>query len=242
MERTVNLAAWQQLPNPQVTEAMASLGFDWLVIDVEHSSITFQEAEHCFIAADNQGCKPMVRLDKACPYSARRYLDAGAKGLIVPVVENRESFDAFAKHCYFPPKGKRGLGLVRANKWGATLKEYVDDFQPILIAQIETRMGAMNCNDILDSPFIDGIMIGPYDLSADLNCPGKFDNEEFIQICATICKSAKNKKKLLGYHQVATDEEQLKKRINEGYNFIAYGTDIIAMRSALQGIGKVIKL
>lgn len=241
MTNSTYLAAWQQLPCPQISAAMASLGFDWLVIDAEHSSITIQVAEHCFIAAERHGCRPMVRLPQACPYTARRYLDAGAQGLIVPVVEEREGFDTFAQHCYFPPKGKRGLGLVRANLWGGVLQEYINEFEPTIIAQIETQKGANNCQQILASPYVDGIMIGPYDLSADLGCPGDFSNPDFVEICREIRNNVKNSGKMLGFHQVASDEQQLKQRLQEGYDFIAYGTDLVAMRSALVAVEQINK-
>lgn len=230
------LAAWQQLGCPQVTIAMASLGFDWVVVDLEHTSITTQEAESIFIAAERHQAKPFVRLPSADPYLARRMLDAGAKGLFVPVVENRENFDAFAKHCFFPPKGRRGLGLVRANLWGEELKNYFDEFKPIIIAQIETKQGAENIESILESPFLDGIMIGPYDLSADLGSPGDFEDSRFKKYCKAILASARKDSKMIGYHQVQPVLEELKKRIDEGYDFLAYGTDIVAMRHALKGL------
>jgi 2-keto-3-deoxy-L-rhamnonate aldolase RhmA len=240
MEFTMShkLAAWQQLASPQITVAMASLGFDWIVLDIEHTSITTQEAESIFIAAESCNTKPLVRLPSADPYLARRFLDAGAVGLMVPVVESRVNFDNFAQHCFFPPRGKRGLGLVRANRWGDNLTPYFNDFQPLLIAQIETKNGADNIEDIIMSEFLDGIMIGPYDLSASIGKPGLFTDAEFQKLCTSIIKTARNHKKLVGFHQVQPDPLELEKRITEGYDFIAYGTDLVALRHALKGVKK----
>ena len=229
-------AAWQQLASPQVTIAMASMGFDWIVVDLEHSSITTQEAEAIFMAAERHNAKPFVRLPSADPYLARRLLDAGATGLFVPVIESREELDYFAQYCFFPPKGKRGLGLTRANYWGKNLEEYFNEFKPTIIAQIETKKGAENIADIVSSGFLDGIMIGPYDLSASLGTPGQFDNEAFKDICASVTVKAKNHKKMVGYHQVEPNAKMLQKCIKDRYDFIAYGTDIVALRHALQDI------
>lgn len=229
-------AAWQQLASPQVTIAMASMGFDWIVVDLEHSSITTQEAEAIFIAAERHSVKPFVRLLSADPYLARRLLDAGAVGLFVPVVESRKTFDDFAEHCFFPSRGKRGLGLMRANSWGQNLERYFNEFRPTIIAQIETKKGAENIADIVSSEFLDGIMIGPYDLSASLGTPGQFDNEAFKDICISVTAEAKNHKKMVGYHQVEPNLKILRKCIKDGYDFIAYGTDIVALRHALQDI------
>lgn len=233
-----HFAAWQQLPSPQVTIAMASMGFDWIVVDLEHSSITTQEAESIFIAAERYNAKPFVRLPSADPYLARRLLDAGAVGIMVPVVESRENFEQFAEHCLFPPKGKRGLGLVRANIWGANLETYFNEFKPIIIAQIETKLGTDNINSILSSPLLDGIMIGPYDLSASLGKPGQFNDSNFKNICKSIHDAARRYKKMIGYHQVEPNLSELENRIKENYDFIAYATDIVAMRFALSGIKK----
>jgi 2-dehydro-3-deoxyglucarate aldolase len=229
------LAAWQQLASPQVTISMASLGFDWIVVDLEHSCITTQETEAIFIAAERHNAMPFVRLPSADPYLARRLLDAGAAGILVPVVETREKFDDFAQHCFYPPKGRRGLGLMRANSWGADLKEYFNDFKPVMIAQIENRLGASNIDEILASPFLDGIMIGPYDMTANLHKPGQFEDAEFKTICKDVHAAARKSRKFIGYHQVQPDLTELKKRIDEKYDFIAYGTDLVAIRSALSG-------
>jgi 2-keto-3-deoxy-L-rhamnonate aldolase RhmA len=232
------IAAWQQLPSMQSTIAMASMGFDWIVVDIEHSSITTQEAEAIFIAAERHNVKPFVRLPSADPYLARRFLDAGGVGILVPVVESKNAFDDFAKHCFFPPKGRRGLGLVRSNGWGENLKSYFNEFKPILIAQIETKIGAQNIQSILSSEFLDGIMIGPYDLSASLGTPGEFSCSDFKDICNDVTQASRKHNKMVGYHQVEPNLEELRKRIAEGYDFIAYGTDIIALRHSLQGIKK----
>jgi 2-keto-3-deoxy-L-rhamnonate aldolase RhmA len=236
MTKKTLLAAWQQLPSLQSTVAMASMGFDWLVVDLEHTSITTQEAEAIFIAATRYKCTPYVRMPSADPYLARRMLDAGAQGIIVPVVEYREAFDEFAAHCHFPPQGKRGVGLVNANLWGEILTDYMTNFQPPIIAQIETKKGAENIEKLFKSEFLSGIMVGPYDLSASLGKPGQFDDPEFLDLVKHIVNTAKAHKKFIGYHQVEPNLVELKKRQTEGYDFIAYGTDIIAMRHALKGI------
>jgi 2-keto-3-deoxy-L-rhamnonate aldolase RhmA len=232
------LVAWQQLPSPQITSALLSLGFDWIVVDLEHSSITTQEAE-CIFTVVNQAKKvPFVRLPSADPYLARRMLDGGVKGIMVPVVESKDSFDCFAQHCYFPPKGRRGLGLAQANEWGEKLEEHFHDFKPVIIAQIETKLGASAIEEIISSAFLDGIMIGPFDLSADLGIPKQFDNPSFKNLCNEIFAKTKSSKKMIGFHQVEPDLNKLDEAIQKGYDFIAYGTDIVAMRHALKGIKK----
>ena len=229
-------AAWQMLPSPQVTAAMASLGFDWIVVDMEHSAITTQEAEAIFIAAERYQARPFVRLPSADPYLARRLLDSGAQGIIVPVVESRAGCDDFASHCIFPSGGRRGLGLTRANLWGGKFDEYFQSFKPVIIAQIETKTGAEAIESIIESEYLDGVMIGPYDLSASLGKAGQFNDPEFLALRTSILDATRAKKKLIGYHQVAPEPAELKARQDEGYDFVAYGTDLVAIRHALKGI------
>ena len=228
------LAAWQMLSSPQVTVAFGRLGFSWVIVDLEHASLSVQETEHIFIAARSVGLAPYARLPSADPYMARRLLDAGAVGLLVPVVEDRKAFDDFARHCFYPPRGCRGLGLVAANHWGEDLETSFHKFQPRLIAQIETKQGALNAETIMDSPFLWGVMIGPYDLSASLHKPGQFNDPDFLQYKDRVFKAATQCQKKRGFHQVIPDNQALEKVIQEGYDFIAYGTDIVAMRHALK--------
>ena len=233
------LVAWQQLASPQVTIAMSTLGFDWIVLDLEHTSVTTQEAETIFIAAERCGVKPFVRLPSADPYLARRFLDAGAAGLFVPVVESLLQFDDFAQHCVYPPDGKRGLGLVRANQWGDHFDDYLQNFKPIIIAQIETQLGCNNIKEILSSKFLSGVMVGPYDLSADLGIPGQFDDVRLKQLCQLTVEQVRAAGKMIGSHQLKPDPSALSLRINEGYDFVIYGADIIALRYALEGIKNI---
>lgn len=235
MHKRPKIVAWQQSSSHHITSAMASIGFDWLVIDLEHSAISLNEIEPIFLAASNNGAKPFARLPSHDPFLARRLLDSGAEGLFIPVIETLEEFESFAKHCFFPPKGRRGVGLVKANNWGDKFEEYYSNFDPILIAQIETKLGAENISSIVQSECLSGVMIGPYDLSASLGTPGNFEDANFKSACTKIISTTKEFNKDIGFHQVKPVKEELIKRQEEGYDFIIYGTDIIALKHAFEG-------
>src|SRR3989338_4128015 len=114
----VCIGAWAQVPSPVTAEAMASCGFHWLAVDMEHAPIDAEAATLIFMAAERHGAAPFARLPGPAPYLGRRRLDSGAKGMIVRVVESAEDFAAFARHCLYPPAGRRGVGLSRCNRWG----------------------------------------------------------------------------------------------------------------------------
>ena len=172
----VCVGAWVQAPGVQVAEAMLSCGFDWMAVDMEHATLDVDETQHVFLAAERYGVAPLVRMPKHDPYLGRRLLDAGAMGLILPVTEDPEAFAEFAAHCYYAPKGRRGVGLSRPNLWGETFAEYFEGFEPVLIPQIESKKGVANIVALAALPTVDAVFVGPYDLSVDLGCPRRLRN------------------------------------------------------------------
>ncbi len=225
------VGAWQTVASVKTAEAMSSCGFHWLAVDLEHSTMSLEQAEACFIAAERHGVAPMARLSNADPYVARRLLDAGAAGLLVPVVESADAFTAFAEHCSY--RGKRGVGLSRCNNYGDSFETYYRDFQPVLIPQIETRKGVAAAAELAALDFVDGLFFGPYDLSCELGSPGDITTADFADAVAQVRAACQSNSKALGIHQVEPDAAQLRAKIDEGFHFIAYCTDLIAMRTAL---------
>jgi len=225
------VGAWQTVPSAKVTEAMASRGFHWLAVDLEHSAMSLETVEACFIAAERYGVAPMARLPNADPYMARRLLDTGAAGLIVPSVEDPDAFAAFAAHCVYGEK--RGVGLSRCNAYGDTFEPYFNDFQPVLVAQIETRKGTEAADALAAMATVDALFLGPYDLSVDLGTPGDFTSTAFTQAAQQVREACAKHGKVIGIHQIESDDEALAAKAAEGYGFIAYATDILAMRHAL---------
>jgi 2-dehydro-3-deoxyglucarate aldolase len=228
------IGAWLSQPSAHSAEAMASLGFDWLAVDLEHMAASPRDAELAFLAAERHGAAPFARLTSADPYLARRLLDLGAHGLIVPVTEDPDEFQAFARHCLYPHTGgRRGVGLSRVNRWGDDFETYLSDFAPVLIPQIETRKGVAASDALAAMPIVDGLFLGPYDLSADLGRGGAFDTPEFKAEIEAVRTACTRHGKAAGIHQVHPDAAELSRRIEEGFRLIAYSTDMIAMRHTL---------
>lgn len=235
------LAAWMALASPLVAEALASLGFHAVVLDMEHGTLGPDAAQDLFPAIERHRAAPLVRLPSADPYLARRLLDAGAAGFLVPVVEDVAAFTAFAAHLAYPPNGRRGVGLSRCNLWGDKFADYLRDFRPLLIPQIETRKGVVAADALAAMPQVDGLFIGPYDLSADFGAAGDFTHPDFGRAMAEVREACVRHGKVAGIHQVAPDPAELRKKVAEGYGFIAYSTDIIAMRTALGRVAEIIE-
>ncbi len=236
INQQLTFGGWLSTASPAVADAMASCRFDWIVVDLEHSPLDETNLANIFMAIENHDVSPLVRLPRADPFLARRSLDLGAAGAIIPTVESIEDFTDFAQHCIYPPAGCRGVGLSRANKWGSEFEDYFENFQPVLIPQIETRKGSDLALDIVSLEMVDGLFIGPYDLSADLGDPGNFESPEFKLTLTAIKEACANKQKVCGIHQVAPDQSALQAKIDKGYQFLAYGTDMIAMRHAFKNL------
>jgi len=227
------------MPSIVSTAAMCSLGFDWLVVDLEHTAMSLGDAEQIFLTAEKYNVVPFARLPSADPFQARRLLDVGAQGLIIPVVQDPVAFKQFAAHCHYPPKGKRGLALSRANLWGEELTKYIQEFQPILIPQIETQAGIDALADILKVEGAEGAFIGPYDLSLDLGMPGDFNQPKFLAAIEKFKKTCQASKKVFGAHQVDPDYAALQKKIDEGNRLLVFGIDVMAIRKTFADLKKI---
>ena len=143
------------------------------------------------------------------------------------MVENSKQLKEIISFCKYPPAGQRGVAFSRANMFGKNFKKYIDNFaqNPIIIAMIENKKGVKNLNQILKVKGLDGILIGPYDLSASLNCPGDFQNNNFLKSISLIKNNSIKNNIPCGIHIVDTNIDELKKRIKEGYTFIGYSMD-----------------
>ena len=182
---------------------------------------------------------PFARVKNSNKSSIVRAMDAGAHGLIVPNIESKNQLNKVIKFANYPPNGKRGVGFCPANNFGTDFDKYMKHIRnPIIIAMIESEKGLNNIHEILTCKGFDGILIGPYDLSASLNITGKFTNIRFKKAIKKILKECKLNKKSVGMHQVKPSVTELKKMINQGYNFIPYGMDTVFLSNNYPKINK----
>ncbi len=223
----VTIGSWLTLNNSSIAEIMADAGFDWLCVDLEHTITDYAEAQQLIIAIQSKGLKAFVRVGENNARIIKRVLDAGADGIIVPSVnsaaEARKAVDAVK----YPPHGKRGVGLARAQNYGFGFEQYRDvktkDIK--LIAQIEHINAIQELDSIIQTDGIDGTFIGPYDLSGSLGKPGQWDEPEVKEALRVYEETAMKYKKWVGFHVVLPDYKLVEDKIAKGYNFIAFGFD-----------------
>jgi 2-keto-3-deoxy-L-rhamnonate aldolase RhmA len=224
-----SIGTWLSLPNESVAEIFAKAGYEWVVIDLEHSAININQAEQLIRIIDLAGSKPFVRLSGHSSSQIKRVLDAGAKGILAPMVESKAQIEGIVASCHYPPKGNRGMGLARAQGYGEAhaKSEYIltNSKHIEIYAQIESVDGIANLDSIF-SQEIDGYFIGPYDLSASLGNPGIFNSDEFINAEEQILQASKQHQIKAGCHLVEPNPEQIPILVNKGYEMIAFSVDI----------------
>lgn len=237
------IGSWINSGSPIVAELMAAAGFDFLCVDVEHSAVDLPQTQQLFqaIRSGNPDCAAIVRLHGVDYALVKRYLDAGARGVVAPLVRTREESELLVQACKYPPMGLRGVGFCRANNYGMRLAdEFAKANDEILLAvQIEHIDAVHNIDEILSVDGIDAVFIGPYDLSASMGITGQFDHPDYIKARATILDACERHQVTAGIHVVEPNVDELRSREKEGFRLLAYSLDItMVMRCSQSGLAE----
>lgn len=225
---------------------MAACGFDFLAVDAEHSAVDLPQAQALFqaIRAGNPDCAPLVRLPGVDYAGTKRYMDAGAAGVIAPFVNTPEDAREVVRAVKYPPEGDRGVGYCRDNLYGMKLEETVAaaNERTLVCVQIEHIDAVRSIDRILAVPGVDAAFVGPYDLSASMGLTAQFDHPDYVAARDRVLEACRAQDIAPGIHVVQPDPDEAITRIREGYRLIAYSLDITmlahACRSGLDAIRK----
>jgi 2-dehydro-3-deoxyglucarate aldolase len=230
------IGSWMQLPDTSVAEIMGKSGYDWVAIDLEHGRFSQQILPDLFRALELGGTVPFVRVARSEVSDVKQALDAGAMGIILPMIESGHQLSKAISAALYPPKGDRGVGYCRANLFGGRFDKYLENIAPeiVIIAQIEHIRAVEVLDEILSLPELSGIMVGPYDLSASMGLTGQFEHPRFVEIMGKINDKTTDYKMPMGLHVVQPDPEELRRKIKEGYQIIAYSVDAVFLYQSAQ--------
>lgn len=238
------VGSWINSASPIIAELMATVGFDFLTVDVEHSAVDLVQAQALFQAmrSGSPQCAPLVRLAGNNYSETKRFLDAGAAGGIAPFINTADQAYELIRAVKYPPLGMRGVGFCRANNYGLQLQQAVaaanDD--TFVCVQIEHIEAVSNIDEILTVPGVDAAIIGPYDLSASMGLTAQFDHPDVISAINLIGEACKRHQVIAGIHVVQPDTADAVRRYREGYRFIAYSLDItMLMNVCMQGLSEI---
>jgi 2-keto-3-deoxy-L-rhamnonate aldolase RhmA len=230
------------LASPEVAEALALLGFDWVFIDLEHGSLSVQDAQRA-IQAIARRSYTLVRVPDGTAENIKRVLDTGCDGIIVPLVNTQSYARRIVSLAKYPPAGERSVGYGRAQGFGLGIAEYLSsaNAQTAVIVQIEHKDAIANTDQILSVPGIDAVFIGPYDLSGSMGLLGDISHPQVtdeIDRVRTACLTADSP-----YGIYCANVHQAKMEIERGAKLVAVGTDILHLacsaRSALETLRQI---
>ena len=233
---------WIEISNSYSAEAMAHQGWDSLTLDMQHGAIDSSNVLEIFQAISTTDVVPMARLNWNDPGQIMKVLDFGAYGIICPMVSNRNQAEQFVQACMYPPKGQRSFGPTRGFMYGGS--DYVDhaNDEILKLAMIETKEALQELDKIMSTPGLDGIYIGPADLSLAIGEKPGFDKPEghpTYEQLVNILKHAKKHNLVAGIHNATP--EYAKKMIDIGFQIVTVGSDNIFMRDGAKSIVSKLK-
>lgn len=233
----VVFAGWMQIGHPAVAEVLAGAGFDCLVLDCEHGIIDLEPIA-AVLRALPAGCDALVRIPINDSAWIARVLDAGAAGVIVPMVNTAEQAAAAVAAAKYPPRGRRGFGYGRMNAHGRSFDAYAARANDTLavIVQVEHVQAVENLDAILRTPDVDAIMIGPYDLSGSLGIPGQLDHPKMRQVLHSIYAACRKHRVPAGLHMVQPEPRRVRAALRAGCRFLPLGMDVTLLGHAARDV------
>ncbi len=229
MTRRLTIGSWIQIGHPGNAEIMAKAGFAWLAVDSEHGEVETGDFGNLFRSITNFGTIPMVRVRENDTLEIRRALDLGAMGVIVPMINTAEDARKAVASAKYPPQGVRGFAFHRGNNWGINFNDYVKvaNENIAVIVMIESKDAVANIDAILSVDGVDGVFIGPYDMSGSYSIPGQTDSEIVKNACKQVAKACIRAEKSAGIHIVLPTTEAVKKAVDDGFTLLGLGTDTV---------------
>lgn len=223
--------------SPQVAEVLALCGYDWLFLDMEHSTLGVAEVQRLVQAVGGR-CRTIVRVAENSEVCIKRVLDTGCDGIMVPQVNSTDDALRAVRAAKYPPLGRRSVGIARAQGYGLTFAEYVRDAneRTSVIVQIEHATAVENVDEILGVEGVEAAFVGPYDLSGSLNRLGDVGSDEVQQAIERVRSACRRAQVPLGIFVADTDAARV--QIAAGCAFVAVGIDLailgVAARETLQ--------
>ena len=219
------IGCWLSLANTHTAELIANAGFDWVCIDLQHGLLDYHDLLHMLPAISTTDTIPIVRVSGNDPKEIMKVLDAGALGVIVPLINNREEAEAAVSACRYPPEGTRSFGPIRAAVYGGRGYGKEANNEIACIAMIETKEGIDKVEEIATTPGLGGIYIGPSDLALSLGLSPRGDTDDplHLETVSMIRDTCKKHGLPVGIHTGGLDYAT--KRLEAGFNFVTLGTD-----------------
>ena len=236
------IGAWISSGSSNVLDLLTHFPIDWFLFDMEHSPISIETVGHMVQVLNGSSATPLVRVGQIDQAQCKAVLDAGAHGVIVPLVNNPEEAERVVKYCKYPPRGVRGLAGAKAADYGLGLAKYIRtaNDETLVVAQIETPEALSNVDKILANDGIDVAFVGPSDLTMTLGFLDDRSNPKVAEAMIGVVRACERAGKAAGIMVATVDEAKL--AVQRGFRFVAIGSDmrytIIGVRAFLEAVGR----
>ena len=219
---------------PLLARMAAQLGFDWVLIDLEHGACSEAGLQSMLLAVEGTPCVPIVRVVSNDQDCIKRVLDLGAAGVMVPYVSTAQEATQAVAYTRYPPHGCRGVASSTiATDFGLSMDEYHARVQErtTVIVQIETAEGVSNVDQIAAVDGVDVVFVGPLDLSYNLGCPKQFEHPDLLAALEKIVSACQQRGTAVG---ILSNEAKAQQHLKQGFRFLAVGSDAGAARTGLE--------
>lgn len=222
---------WLSYGDPAITETFAKAGFDFVAIDMEHTTLSLTDARTIITSAQSEGACCLPRPVSHSNDILKPLLEAGADGMFIQMVETVDQVHSLINALKFPPIGTRSYGVNRAHGYGFDFDSYIKDWNDSssLILQIESITAVKNIDALLDFPEVDGVMVGPYDISGSLNVPGQTNHPKVRAAGAQVIEAAERAGKSCFTQIANVTPEQLQDAFEQGFTSIILGSDLFIL-------------
>lgn len=224
-------AGWISYSHPSITETFARAGFDFMFIDMEHSTISIEQGQRIIAASQSEGVPCFPRPVSHSNDYLKPLLESGADGLLVQMVETVDQVKALIKDIKYPPVGRRTYGVNRAQAYGFDFDAYISNWNATssFLLQIESITGVNNIDALLDFDEVDGVMIGPLDISGSLGVPGQTTHPLVIDASRKVIKACERTGKSCGTQLSDVTPANVKALFDLGYNYAILGSDLFVL-------------
>jgi 2-dehydro-3-deoxyglucarate aldolase len=224
-------AAWVSYAHPSITETFAKAGFDFIAIDMEHSTINQAEAQRIIAACQAEGVPCLPRPVSHSNDYIKPLLESGADGMLIQMVNTPEDIKRLINDLKYPPVGKRSYGVSRAQGYGFDFDEYITQWNQTstFIIQVESIEAVNNIEKLLSFEEVDGVMVGPYDISGSLGVPGQTTHPDVIEASKKVIVACEKFGKSCGTQVSEATPESIQNLFDLGYTFAILGSDLFVL-------------
>ena len=224
-------AGWVSYSHPSITETFARAGFDFVFIDMEHSTISIEQGQRIIAASQSEGVPCIPRPVSHSNDYIKPLLESGADGLLIQMVETPEQVQALILDLKYPPLGRRTYGVNRAQAYGFDFEEYIHNWNETstFMIQIESIMGVDNIEQLLAFDEVDGVMVGPLDIAGSLGVPGQTTHPLVIEASRKVIAACERHGKSCGTQVADATPATVKALFDLGYNYAILGSDLFVL-------------